>query len=54
MATSTEQELNKDKWNREKRDLETVLDAIPFTRTQRENIDYHVSRMEDIFNQTNV
>lgn len=54
MATSTEQELQKDKFVAEMRQLEEVLDAIPFTQRQRSDINYRLDRLLDLFSKANV
>lgn len=53
MATIPYKVVRKENWDGEKYQLREVLDAIPFTATQRREIDYHISRMDDLFDETN-
>jgi len=53
MDLINENEIAAGHWQARRRALKEVLDAIPFTKTQRENIDHNLNELENLFKQEN-
>ena len=54
VLTIPETTVRQEGWNAAKQGLRTTLDAIPFTSTQRRNIDEYVEMLEQEFDSANV
>lgn len=48
-----DKETRKVRWAGEMDNLDTILDSIPFTATQRRNIDINLRELEELFAQAN-